>query len=131
MAHRHASDISRLCRGQGPSQNTPLGDGIYVWDVGTEQLHTTLEGHASEVIALDFWPDDHTVISLSHDDTLLLWDLTPFLTETPWDVNNDGVVNILDLTLVASRFGENSPDLNGDGIVNILDLTLVAQHLGE
>ena len=43
------------------------------------------------------------------------------LAQTPWDVNADGVVNILDLTFVASRFGESSPDLNGDGIVNILD----------
>ncbi len=55
--------------------------------------------------------------------------------KTPWDVNNDGRVNILDLTFVASHFGrENSPpeaDVNGDGRVNILDLTLVASHFGE
>ena len=55
--------------------------------------------------------------------------------KTPWDVNNDGKVNILDLTFVASHFGEdNHPpqaDVNGDGRVNILDLTLVASHFGE
>ncbi len=53
----------------------------------------------------------------------------------PWDVNNDGFVNILDLTFVASHFGkEDAPpasDVNGDGRVNILDLTLVASHFGE
>ena len=53
----------------------------------------------------------------------------------PWDVNNDGRVNILDLTFVASYFGkEDAPpaaDVNGDGKVNILDLTLVASHFGE
>ena len=51
-----------------------------------------------------------------------------------WDVNKDGVVNILDLTLVASRFGETGDvdaDVNEDGVVNILDLTLVASHFGE
>ena len=51
-----------------------------------------------------------------------------------WDVNKDGVVNILDLTLVASHFGERgdiAADVNGDGVVNILDLTLVASHFGE
>ena len=51
-----------------------------------------------------------------------------------WDVNKDGVVNILDLTLVASHFGETgdiNADVNGDGVVNILDLTLVASHFGE
>ena len=53
------------------------------------------------------------------------------------DVNIDGVVNILDLTLVAAHFGTTpaadqglNSDVNGDGIVNILDLTLIARHLG-
>ena len=69
--------------------------------------------------------------SSSHDGTILLWDLAPSLAQTPWDVNADGIINILDLTFIASRFGENSPDLNGDGIVNILDLTLVANHIAD
>ena len=54
------------------------------------------------------------------------------------DVNADGVINILDLTLVAANFGttpaaDQTPntDVNGDGTVNILDLTLVASHLGK
>ena len=42
------------------------------------------------------------------------------------DLNGDGVVNILDLVIVANGFGENEPDLNGDGVVNILDLVIVA-----
>ncbi len=42
------------------------------------------------------------------------------------DVNEDGVVNILDLVAVASGFGTRAPDVNGDGIVNILDLVAVA-----
>lgn len=56
--------------------------------------------------------------------------LTP---EKPYDVNDDGVVNILDLTFVASRLGQDDPkaDVNGDGTINILDLVLVAQHLGN
>ena len=51
-------------------------------------------------------------------------------TEMPYDVNADGVVNILDLVFVASRFGETDPkaDVNDDGTVNILDLTLVVQN---
>jgi len=54
------------------------------------------------------------------------------------DVNADGKINILDLTLIAAHFGETStadqtpnPDVNGDGTVNILDLTIVARYLGE
>ena len=48
----------------------------------------------------------------------------------PHDVNADGVVDILDLTFVAARFGEMDPaaDVTGDGIVNILDLVRVAQN---
>ncbi len=42
------------------------------------------------------------------------------------DVNGDGVVNILDLVIVANALGENEPDLNGDGVVNIQDLVVVA-----
>ena len=50
------------------------------------------------------------------------------------DVNRDGVVNIQDLTLVASRFGEegqDNADVNRDGVVNIADLVLVAWALGQ
>ena len=50
---------------------------------------------------------------------------------SPYDLNNDGVVNVLDLILTAQRFGSTETDINGDGITNILDLILVAQHLGE
>ena len=49
------------------------------------------------------------------------------------DINRDGVVDILDLTIVSARFGErgaNSADLNGDGLVDIVDLVLVASEFG-
>ena len=58
------------------------------------------------------------------------------ITEPPklkGDVTGDGVVNIQDLVLVASSFGqtgENSADINADGVVNIADLVLVAGALG-
>ena len=48
-----------------------------------------------------------------------------------FDINGDGIVNILDLVVVANAFGEAAPDLNGDGVVNILDLTLIAQEIGK
>ena len=54
-------------------------------------------------------------------------------TENPYDVNADGIVNILDLTFVASRLGQDDPkaDVNGDDTVNILDLVLIAQNFGN
>ncbi len=50
-----------------------------------------------------------------------------------YDVTGDGIINILDLTFVASRIGQPAPeaDVNGDGIVNILDLVLIAQHFAS
>ena len=58
-------------------------------------------------------------------------DTTPEL--SPYDVNADGVVDILDLTFVAARLGEMDPeaDVTGDGIVNILDLVSIAQNFSS
>ena len=54
---------------------------------------------------------------------------------TPWDVNDDGTVDIRDLVLVAGQLGESGEglkgDINGDGTVDIRDLVIVASHLGE
>ena len=51
----------------------------------------------------------------------------------PYDVTGDGVVNILDLTFVAARFGESDADadVTGDGTVNILDLVRIAQSFSN
>ena len=53
-----------------------------------------------------------------------------------WDVNKDGMTDILDLILVGQDFGKAASanartDVNRDGKRNIRDLVLVAQHLGE
>ena len=44
-----------------------------------------------------------------------------------YDLNGDGVVNVLDLVIVANAIGKTEPDLNGDGVVNVLDLVIIAQ----
>ena len=51
--------------------------------------------------------------------------------ETPYDLNADGEINILDLVIVANAIGEtdSDADVNGDGVVNILDLVQVANHI--
>ena len=54
----------------------------------------------------------------------------------PWDINNDGVIDIHDLILVSNDFGVETPehpkaDVNKDGRVDIIDLLLVAAHFGE
>ena len=67
--------------------------------------------------------------TLTADDTLLVEN-----TENPADVDGNGVINIQDLVLVASNFGQtgqNRADVNGDGVVNIVDLVLVAAAFGD
>ena len=52
------------------------------------------------------------------------------------DVNNDGIVDVEDLVIVASKFGSSAvrgafpnPDVNNDGVVNRADLLLVVEAL--
>jgi hypothetical protein len=57
----------------------------------------------------------------------------------PGDMNSDGVVNILDLAIVARAYGtkpgdpkwKEDADLNNDKIINILDLIPVARNYGR
>jgi hypothetical protein len=52
------------------------------------------------------------------------------------DINGDGKVNILDITLVAQAWGSHpgeprwNPkcDLDGNGVINIIDITMVARE---
>ena len=51
-----------------------------------------------------------------------------------WDINRDGVINILDMILVSKNIGtpvSEAPhsDVNGDGVINILDLVAVAGNM--
>ena len=60
----------------------------------------------------------------------------PVLRTLPWDINNDGIVDIRDLVLISNSFSAEVPahpkaDVNKDGKINILDLLLVAAHFGE
>ena len=54
----------------------------------------------------------------------------------PWDINNDGIVDMEDLILVSKSFGaeelENPKiDVNKDGRVDIIDLLFIVPHLGK
>ena len=51
--------------------------------------------------------------------------------KNPADVNGDGVVNIIDLTIVAQTIGTGGDggDVNEDGVVNVFDLVMVAEGI--
>jgi hypothetical protein len=88
-----------------------------------------------------------TLIDL-HDTSLLNSDGIPILHTAvdgyfsnfnPYDINQDGIVDITDIAIVALAFGSYpghprwnpDADVNDDGYVDIIDMTLVAQHFGE
>ena len=126
-------------------------DGIEGSVLGTlsERL-IELEADASKEVTLtvkgDMFttPRDYaiTVTATSGTDSTMTAEITTTTTiemppppPTPWDVNDDGTVDVLDLVRVASEFGQSGEDLkgdlNGDGTVNVLDLVVVASHFGE
>jgi hypothetical protein len=54
-----------------------------------------------------------------------------------WDINNDGTVTILDLTLVSNHYDETGShgwireDVDNNGVIQILDIVYVSSHFGE
>ncbi len=75
---------------------------------------------------------------VSAEHTITITEQTTTITDVPrWDVNEDGIVNVLDITLIGQNYGTTYTgdlprwDVNQDGVVNILDLSIVSSHMGE
>ncbi len=86
------------------------------------------QGVASELVNTE-----HTLPNLDGEMYLrktVVSDQLPVTSKNPADVNEDGVVNIFDLTLVAQAVGtgDGQGDVNGDGVVNVFDLVFVANQ---
>ena len=112
-----------------------------LWNVATGEhirmlttIHKLDGQYGHRCYRVSFNTDGATLASTGRNSEgiVLLWDLdaAPLLPgEIPEDVNDDGVLNIQDLVLVAANFGQtglNAADVNGDGIVDIGDLVKVA-----
>ena len=112
----HQALVARACRGYQSVFDVTLEKGRNVLLVAVDNRliglgFTGYFGFASDA--------KYTVLSAATSDTF----------PEHLDVNTDGVINIQDLVLVASNFGQrgqNDADVNGDGLVNIQDLVLVA-----
>jgi hypothetical protein len=54
-----------------------------------------------------------------------------------WDITNDGICNMLDLTFVSAQYGQiNTPgwireDVDNNGQIQVIDLVFVSNHYGE
>ena len=104
-----------------------LADGMTYLENGTYMFHA-LAFDEFDNVQEDMSETDGSKISVAVENSY-----RPDPELSPYDVNADGVVNILDLTFVAARLGEmdSEADVNGDGIVNILDLVSIANNLSN
>lgn len=127
----HTNQVSSVAFSPDGGTLTSASDDrtIRLWDSATGQHLATLSGHTGYVSSIAFSPDGTTLASGSGDGTILLWEIKPEVSQNPLDVNGDGVINGLDLAVVAANLeqaGQNPADVNGDGIVNVNDIILVA-----
>ena len=118
-------------------------DGVVkLWDVATRDQIATLEGHTDQIESLSFAPDG-TLASGSEDGTVLLWDMSPYITSsTPpnltIDFDRDGIVGFADFLLFVVQFGFSEGDegynarydLDGDGTIGFGDFLIFANSFG-
>lgn len=115
------------------------GGAVKLWDMANGEQIIAF-GHTTRVNGIDWSSDGRLIASATEAGTIELWDtswLNPDYEASvdPTDVNGDGVVNILDMVLVASHMGDKGAevvgDVNADGVVDILDLVAVANAVAE
>jgi PKD repeat protein len=109
----------------------------YAWDFGDQTNATTntsiIEHEYHEI-------GNHTVtLNVTDSQELSSMNTSEIAITLFGDLNFDGKVNIVDITIVAKAFNSKPgdlswnliADLNNDGVVNILDVTLVAVQYGK
>ena len=111
---------------QAPNGTSGITFGFASTQSSTEASVRVIDIHGN-IASRDFWlePDDSIHGTVRAPDTTV-----------PGDVNQDGVVSILDMVIVAQHFGKNAAanpaaDINGDGVISILDLIVVSQQMGK
>ena len=114
-------------------------------EISTGQVEMTLNPRSSATLTFIVVGDSFTrpgayeitVTATSQGDTAKSANIITTTTINPvvWDLNADGIINILDLVSVSNQFGKFGEDLIGDvnmdGTVNILDLVQVASYFGK
>ncbi|AKB33657.1 hypothetical protein MSSIH_2967 [Methanosarcina siciliae HI350] len=97
-------------------------ENTYVWETG----YSSSGNHTIEVAVSD------GIEKVTEQNNIYINNYHP-----RWDVNQDGVVNILDITIIAQNYGSSTVkpyprwDVNQDGVINIQDLTLAGYYFGE
>ncbi len=115
--------------------------GIWLYDSDTGDEVALLTGHTRPVNSVVFSPDGKTLASGSWDGTILLWDMSPYVTpQSPaTDFDGDGTVGFSDFLQFAANFGLSHGDagydarfdLDGDGSVGLSDFLIFADSFGQ
>jgi hypothetical protein len=82
------------------------------------------------------YPNSNQQFTAAFGETTIIADMSAYISQilaldpVPGDANGDGIVNGLDINLIASHWLTAGPagDVNGDGVVNGLDINFVASH---
>ncbi len=111
--------------------------------ITTQPSHGTISGTPPDIIykpKLSFGGNDSFVFVVNDgkiDSKPAQVNITVNYIQNPWDVNRDGIVNIIDLILVRNYFGKsdfpsiNNPDVNRDGKVDEQDILVTIKHFGK
>ena len=117
---------------------------IRLWNVGTGGNIMTF-GVGAKVSSIAFSPDGKMAASGFYDGTMLLWDMSPYITpSTPTpvptpDFDGDGIVGVSDFLLFVDQFGfsrsdggyEARFDLDGDGVIGVGDFLIFVNDFGK
>jgi hypothetical protein len=138
------SDVTLIINGKTYESKRVIPDNgsgsTYTWQIRSADLKTGDNTISFAVLANSSYRNGlciyyKGVASGAQDEpiTIRIWgDMTARL---PADVNGDGVVDLIDLSIVAKAFGTEGKgipaDVNDDGVVNISDVVILAAHYGE
>ncbi len=115
--------------------------GIWLYDAAAGTEIALLTGNTGGVRSVSFSSDGQTLASGSRDGTILLWDMSPYVTpQSPIaDFDGDGTVGFPDFLQFAAKFGLSQGDagydarfdLDGAATVGFSDFLIFAGSFGQ
>ena len=139
---RWLAGSSRMIEGTGRLQNEGAYE-IFLWDVATGVLKTSLPGHTRAITSLAFSADGRLLASAGRDRALKVWEMKTYRqlrTASEYMISYDELENMADKSgkkkpkdvlpsiswlsgIVFTKDGEQIIGCGGDGIIRIYDTT--------
>ncbi len=110
--------------------------GYYVYRNGQKIASTTSTSYSDTGLTINT-TYQYYVVAYSSSSVLSAPSTTVSnFTALPADINQDGHINLLDLSILVSKYGQSGvgigrADINQDGIVNLLDLSILVSKYGS